>query len=153
VRITAWRIVEARYAAGAFGGEGSRRFGGRWNSEGTAVVYTAGSQALAVLEMLVHLVEDDFLSPYRLIPVTFDERIVSEIELRSLPRGWRRRSTPRAVRAIGDKWVASGTSAVLRVPSVLVPDESNYVLNVRHPDFAKVTIGRPQPYRFDPRLR
>lgn len=138
--LSAWRIVNARYVATAFQGEGARRFGGRWNSKGTPIIYTAGSQALAVLEMLVHLEAADLLSHYRLIPVTFDESLVKVLEPRSLPANWRRRPTPRSARAIGDEWVASNASAVLRVPSVVVPSESNYLLNVMHPDFPRLCL-------------
>jgi RES domain-containing protein len=151
--LTAWRIVKARYAASAFRGEGARRFGGRWNSKGTPIVYTAGSQALAVLEMLVHLEAADLLSHYRLIPVTFDESLVKVLEPRSLPANWGRRPTPISARAIGDEWALSNASAVLRVPSVVVPSESNYLLNVMHPDFPRIKVGTPQAYRFDRRLK
>ena len=151
--ITAWRIVKAKHLAGAFSGEGSRRFGGRWNSKGTAVVYTASSQALAVLEMLVHLETEDLLKHYRLIPATFDSRLVTTLDSKDLPPRWKRRPTPTAVRATGDAWVASARSPVLKVPSVVVPGESNYLLNVAHPDSRRIVIGKPQPYQFDRRLR
>lgn len=152
-RLTAWRIVKARYAATAFDGEGARRFGGRWNSKGVPVIYAAGSQALAVLELLVHLESSDLLKHYGLIPVTFDEALVEALDPRSLPANGRRRPTPAAVRALGDAWVASGRSAVLRVPSAVVPGEHNYLINPLHDDFARLTIGTPQPYRFDRRLK
>lgn len=151
--LTAWRIVKAKYAATAFDGEAARRFGGRWNSKGTAMVYTAGSQALAVLEVLVHLEDSDLLKHYRLIPVTFHEAMVKVLDVKALPANWKRRPTPARVRAIGDAWVAAGESVVVRVPSVVVPGEGNYLLNPLHRDFAKLVIGKPQPYRFDPRLK
>ncbi len=116
------------------------------------MVYTAGSQALAVLELLVHLEDSELLQHYRLIPVTFDESLIKVLNLKTLPPNWNRRPTPASVRAIGDAWVAAGESAVLQIPSVVVPAENNYLLNPAHPDFAKVSIGKPQPYRFDPRL-
>jgi RES domain-containing protein len=72
----AWRIVKPRHTATAFTGEGSRRFGGRWNSKGTAVVYTAGSAALAALEVLVHLDAHDVLQSWQLLRITFDEALV-----------------------------------------------------------------------------
>lgn len=151
--ITAWRIVKSRLAANAFDGEGARRLGGRWNSKGTPMVYTAGSQALAVLELLVHLDDHDLLKHYRLIPVTFAEAMVKVLDPRVLPSNWKRRPTPSSVRAIGDAWVAAAESAVLRVPSVVVPAESNYLLNPHHADFARLAIGKPQPFRFDRRLK
>ena len=116
------------------------------------MVYAAGSQALAVLEMLVHLAASDVLKHYCLIPVTFDEAVVKALDPKTLPANWKRRPAPAAVRAIGDAWVASGQSAVLRVPSVIVPGESNYLLNPTHPGFGRLAIGKPQPFRLDPRL-
>jgi RES domain-containing protein len=153
LKITAWRIVKAAFATRAFDGEGARRFGGRWNSRGTAMVYTAGSQALAVLEMLVHLDASELLKHYRLIPATFDETLVEVLNSKTLPPTWRRRPSPAAVRALGDRWVASAGSLVLRVPSAIVPDESNYLINIRHADFRKLLIGKPQAFRLDSRLR
>lgn len=152
MKITAWRIVKAKFAARAFDGEGARRFGGRWNNRGTAMVYTAGSRALAVLEMLVHLEASELLRHYRLIPVTFDQHVVNVLDRKILPANWRRRPPPASVRAIGDDWIASTKSVVLRVPSVIVPDENNYLINVSHPQFGKLVIGSPRPFRFDPRL-
>jgi RES domain-containing protein len=151
--ITAWRIVKAKHAAAAFDGAGARRFGGRWNSRGVPMVYTAGSQSLAVLETLVHLEASDLLRHYRLIPVTCDDRMVRLLDPGTLPSNWNLRPTPASIRAIGDEWVMSGKSVVLQVPSVVVPGESNYLINIAHPDFGKFTIGKPQPYRFDPRLK
>jgi RES domain-containing protein len=151
--ITAWRITRATQGATAFSGHGARRFGGRWNSKGTAIVYTASSQALAVLEMLVHLDDSDLLKVYRLIPVTFDDAAVTVLDPKTLPVGWNRGLVPASVRAIGDAWVTSQQSVALRVPSVVVPGENNFLLNIAHPDFTKLIIGKPQSYRFDPRLR
>jgi RES domain-containing protein len=145
--------VKAKYQATAFDGEGARRFGGRWNTRGIRLTYTAGSQALAVLEMLVHLKSADILKHYRLIPVTFDQVLIRNLDVRKLPISWRRRPAPAAIRALGDAWVAEGKSVVLQVPSVIVPGESNYLINVVHPDFLKLQIGRALTYRFDPRLK
>jgi RES domain-containing protein len=151
--ITAWRIVQTAFVARAFDGEGARRFGGRWNRKGTAVVYTAGSQALAVLEMLVHLKPTDLVRTYKIIPIRFAEALVTRMDTAALPKLWRRSPSPRTVQEIGDNWVSSAASLVMQVPSAIVPGESNYLLNVRHPDFPKLVIGRPLPYRYDPRFR
>ena len=153
MNVTAWRIVKTRFAGTAFDGEGARRFGGRWNSKGTPMIYAAGSRALAVLEMLVHLENTDLLKHYRLIPVTFDRTLVKRLDPKALPSNWKRRPAPAGARAVGDAWAAAGESAVLEVPSVVVPGETNFLLNPRHPDFAEILIGAPEPYRLDPRLR
>jgi len=152
VTVAAWRIAKRKHARAAFTGEGARLFGGRWNSPGTAVVYTAESQSLAALEMLVHLESLDLLENYMLLEVRIDESLVAAVELSQLPKNWRADPPPAKVMAIGDAWVAGGISAALRVPSVLVPSESDFLLNPRHEGFHKLQIGKPLPFRFDPRL-
>lgn len=150
--IHAWRIVKARHAAQAFSGEGARQSGGRWNSPGVAVVYAAGSASLAMLEVLVHLQSQELLKKYVLFEVTFDESLLTTIDLKSLPRTWRRSPPPTAAQHVGDQWITGGASAVLRVPSTIVLGEWNYLLNPAHKDFSSIAIGPRQPARFDPRL-
>jgi RES domain-containing protein len=149
----AWRIVDAAYAAGAFRGDGARRFGGRWNSKGVPVVYTAQSRALAALELLVHLEADAMLRHYRLIGVAFEEAMVKRLDMARLPANWKRAGARRSLRELGDRWVASRESLVLQVPSALIPGECNFLLNVLHSDFPKLVIGRPETFRFDSRFR
>ncbi len=150
--VRAWRIVKAKHAAAAFTGEGARLAGGRWNSPGTPVVYLSGSASLAMLETLVHLQSRELLKRYVLFEALFDERLVTAIEGKALPRTWRGSPPPAAVQRIGDDWFAQCRSAVLRVPSVIVPGEWNYLLNPSHPEFAAITIGPKTPVRLDPRL-
>jgi RES domain-containing protein len=152
VTLTAWRIYKKRYASTAFTGEGAKIFGGRWNSPGHGVIYLAQSQALAALEMLVHLEAADALRHYLVCPVTFDESLVSVIDAKTLPANWRRDPAPAKLHMIGDEWIESKPSAVLQVPSAIVPHERNFLLNPAHPDFVKVGIGKGQPFRFDRRL-
>lgn len=151
--VVAWRIVKRRFARQAFTGEGARRFGGRWNSPGQAVVYTADSQALAALEILVHLDSENLLRKYVAIPVTIGEDLISIPDIAKLPKNWKAFPAPRATRILGDQWVFSRESAVLRVPSVVIPDESNYLLNPLHEDFKKLIIGAPKLFRYDWRLK
>ncbi|HPM84963.1 MAG TPA: RES family NAD+ phosphorylase [Candidatus Anammoximicrobium sp.] len=150
--VTAWRIFKPKHAAAAFTGEGARLYGGRWNSKGTAVVYAAGSAALAALELLVHLAPQRMLELYQLCDVTFDEKIVKQVSHADLPANWRSDPAPQALKEIGDLWIASQTSAALRVPSAVIDTESNYLLNPAHPDFSRIQIGRARPFRLDPRL-
>jgi RES domain-containing protein len=116
------------------------------------MVYTAQSQSLAALEMLVHLDSPELLNRYVLFQVSIDPVHVEDLDPTTLPRNWKADPAPARVRAIGDDWVASGASAVLRVPSTLVPGESNFLLNPRHKDFAGLRIGKALPFQFDPRL-
>jgi RES domain-containing protein len=139
--IRAWRITKARHAATAFSGSGAKTNAGRWNSLGMAMVYCAGSMSLALLEMLVHLEALELMKRYVSFPVTFDDSLVTAVNRTKLPRNWRSSPIAASVQAIGDQWIADGTSAVLQVPSSIVPSEWNYLLNPAHPDFAKIAIG------------
>jgi len=150
---TGWRIVKTARLATAFDGEGARLHGGRWNSPGTALVYTAESQALAALELLVHLQSSQLLLSYSAVPASFDAKSVEAVDPGRLPRGWRRYPASPALQQIGDHWAAELRSAVLQVPSAIVPDERNFLLNPAHPDFRKIRIGPPAPFAYDARLR
>ena len=150
--LSVWRITKKKDAGSAFTGEGARLYGGRWNTPGTALVYAAQSQALAVLEMLVHLDSTRILKAYLLFEVSVPEPIVQHIDLTALPKNWKADPPPIGVRALGDTWAASGSAAVLQVPSVIVPGESNFLLNPHHPDFRRLHIGKPISFQFDPRL-
>ena len=150
---TSWRIVKAALAATAMDGEGARINGGRWNSPGTAVVYTSQSRSLAVLEILAHVQSSEILLSYVTIPVSFPDSLVEVIDPADLPEDWRENPAPSALKEIGDRWTAAKRSAVLQIPSAIVPDEHNFVLDPRHPDFASVVVGEPTGFRIDPRLK
>ncbi len=150
--MVAWRIVGARYQDDAFSGEGARLRAGRWNSKGTTMVYTAGSIALASIEMVVNLPGPMLLEEFFRIPVPIPPNLIIDQPLDKLPGDWNSRPVSPAIKAIGDRWIKKRKSVVLKVPSVVVPEEYNYLLNPNHPDFEKITIGTPIQYRFDPRL-
>jgi RES domain-containing protein len=151
--VTVSRIVKAKYASSAFDGEGARINGGRWNSPGNPVVYTASSAALAVLEMLVHLGKATVLPSYVLASCTFDRGLVSRLNRATLPPNWRSYPAPPELQRMGDLWLKRQKSAVLEVPSVIIDTESNYLLNPNHPDFVQVTIeAAPRAFEFDLRL-
>jgi RES domain-containing protein len=150
--LTAWRIVTARHAATAFDGEGARRYGGRWNSPGVAVVYAAGTRSLAALEMVVHLGPGMRHARFVLIGCRFPDGLVERVDVATLPRDWRQSPPPAALAAIGDAWASRGSSAVLAVPSALVPEETNYLINPRHADAAAIEVGQAEPFTVDGRL-
>ena len=150
--ITAWRLVKARYAAGAFDGEGARLHGGRWNSPGTRIAYASDSIALAALEVLAHLQSTAVLHAYSLAALRFPEESVEVLATKALAARWRRFPSPPENHAIGDRWVAEGRSLILRVPSAIIPSAANFLINPSHPEFGKVVIGRPERFAFDPRL-
>ncbi len=150
--IRAWRLVKSRHAATAFDGEGAWLHGARWNSPGTRVAYASENMALAVLEVLVHLQSSATLDSYSCVGVRFPPEIIEDLDLSAIPARWRRYPAPRASQAIGDAWVRELRSAVLRVPSVIVPSADNFLLNPAHADSTKVVVEPPAPFEFDPRL-
>lgn len=147
----AWRLTKTKHLATAWDGEGAKRIGGRWNSVGTAVVYTSGTLSLALTETLVHL-PGGVLPAFTAIPVEFGESLVTDLAPSGMPTDWSSTPPAASTQTIGDKWVTAGTSAVLKVPSVIVPQEFNYILNPNHADSASLRIGIPIPFPFDPRL-
>lgn len=144
--IQAWRIVKARFADDAFSGEGSRIHGGRWNSPQQRVVYTASSLSLATLELLVQLRKKERAREYVVLNCWFPEAIMEEVERSLLPQDWRAYPSPPALQQIGNAWLLSRSSAVLRVPSAVVEEETNYLLNPEHDDFRSIDIGLPRPF-------
>jgi RES domain-containing protein len=150
--VTAWRIVKRKHVKNAFSGDGARLFGGRWNNPGVPLIYTATSQSLAALEILVHLEAPELLEKYVLLGVEVEDSLIVDVDQSRLPKNWRANPAPPGVRAIGDEWVASRLSAVLRVPSVIVPSERNLLLNPLHRDFARLKMVNSSTFRFDPRL-
>jgi RES domain-containing protein len=129
-------------------------FGGRWNHRGTAVVYTSSTLSLAAMELLVHLDDEDLATDYvgiaADIPASVD---IARLRDTDLPRDWRAYPRPQALADLGSRWAAAREAAVLAVPSAVIPQELNYLLNPLHPHFKRIQIGRPEPFSFDPRLR
>lgn len=150
--LTVWRICAARWAENAFDGEGARRFGGRWSSRGTSLVYCSESRALAMLEVLAHVDAPELLAhtEWVLVSARVPESLVERPA--RFPLNWREFPAPAETRRFGDDWAADGSSAALRVPSAVVPGEFNYLLNPAHPDFAQISRGRPERFAFDSRL-
>lgn len=146
-----WRLCKREHAA--FDGDGARRAGGRWNRRGTPMVYTSESLSLAAIEILVHC--DPGLLPHDLVAVSADipdSVKIERLELSTLPRDWRRLPAPEALARIGSAWADSERTLVLSVPSAVVPRERNYLLNPKHPEFAKIRRGTPEQFSLDPRL-
>lgn len=150
--LTAWRILKAKRAQTAFDGEGARLLGGRWNSQGLHVVYTAQSIALAALEILAHLNLGAALEEYVTISCSFDTRLVEHLDRSRLPVDWRRYPPPPTLQSIGNEWLKSDSTPILEVPSALIPSESIYLLNPLHPRFKSIRVATPEPFRFDLRL-
>jgi len=150
--ISVWRITKQKHAKNAFTGEGAKLYGGRWNSRGNLVVYTAESRALALAEILVHLESAGVLSRYVVFQVEIDESYIAHLDRRDLPKNWRAEPAPKRLKTLGDEWLDSDESAVLRVPSAIVVGEFNYLLNPLHPDSSKLRIHGAERFSVDKRL-
>jgi RES domain-containing protein len=151
--IRVWRICARRLARHAFRGEGARLHGGRWNPPGIAVVYTASTLSLAALELFVNLDPRDAPAGIVAIPADIPASVrIESVDRALLPRRWRSYPAPDALQAMGAAWIARGETAVLSVPSAVIPEERNYLLNPAHRHFHLIRIGRPQAFQFDTRM-
>lgn len=140
-----WRIVDARHVDAAFSGEGSLGHPARWHSGRLPIVYTATTQALAALEVLVHVDDRRQLRFFRLIPCDVDDDLVTPLP-DDLPRGWHRSRGTAETRAFGDRWLESGSSYGLAVPSALVKGV-NVLLNPRHAGHGRLDVGEVEEVR------
>jgi len=151
-----WRICGQKFAADAFSGEGPRLFSGRWNPKGVPMVYTSAHLSLAAMEVFVHLEirtePDDLMAVSAVLPVHEPTLLLQGEKLvKELPSNWR--SLENAIlQRIGANWVNTRTSLALMVPSAVIDSEWNVLINPQHPDAARIEIGKPKPFRFDPRM-
>ena len=146
-----WRLTRVAHAA--LDGEGARLHGARWSSPGHPVVYAASHLSLAALEYLVHIDPED--APDDLVALRLDVpdgATETVCEATALPAGWRETPPPPRCQAIGDEWAGRGEHLLLRIPSVLVPEETNVLLNPAHAEAASVRVSWSRPFAYDVRL-
>ena len=146
-----WRICS--HSNTTLSGAGGIHASGRWHRIGTPVVYCASSPSLAALEVLVHIDRRHAPDDLRLLVIEIpDDLQIEDVEPVSLPRGWEQIPAPAQLQALGSEWLGSLRSAVLRVPSALLPVERNFLLNPRHPDATRIRVVADQAFAFDRRL-
>jgi RES domain-containing protein len=138
---TVWRICRRPFAD--LSGDGARLYGGRWNAPGRPLIYAAETAALAVLEVRVHLDLDWDMLPDDYVLVAIDTAAIVAETIRE---------PPDHPRAIGEAWIESRRSALLCVPSWIVPESYNVLINPTHPDALSIQLGPVRPFRFDRRL-
>jgi RES domain-containing protein len=153
---TVWRIATDTkgYEADDLSGAGATDTGGRWNAVGDALVYTSETRALACLETVVHLNAGGLPLNRYLVSVTIPVAVWSEARTEtpgSLPVGWDADPASRASIQFGSAWIRSVASALLRVPSVIVPDEYNVLINPLHPDSGAIIAVKIRKWLYDPR--
>jgi len=143
-----WRLASGRYPL--LDGEGARRAGGRWNSAGHAAVYTSESPALCLAEALVHL-PGTLPRGYESFKIFVPDDAIEVLDITSLIKGWQ--NNLMFTRDLGDQWLTARRSLALAVPSVLLPESRNIVLNSTHARANDLRLIDQQPFSFDPRLR
>ena len=148
-----WRLCGALRAKDSASGEGGVHTSGRWHLRGTRIVYTSATLSLAALEVLVHA--NRAFAPPDLVAVEVEvptSLAIERVPLSRLPVEWDADPAPSILQEIGSRWAASRRSAVLAVPSAVIPLENNYLLNPAHPQFSRVRIVGRTPFSFDARL-
>ena len=151
-----FRIEREKYLNSALSGIGaSLSEGFRWNSLSTRIVYTAESRALAILEVSVHLdLQEDLPTDRYLITLEIpDEVEILELDQIDLPLNWDAKPPIVETQLIGDDFVNQQTAAVLKVPSAIIPEEFNYLINPLHRDAQKIKITASKQLLFDTRLK
>lgn len=147
-----FRLAKEKYCL-SLSGKGAEKSGGRWNSRGTAIVYTSDSRALCTTEIAVHLPLGLMPENYNIVTIEIPDSVaITEIKLDQLPVNWNSIPHPGSTQIIGDKFVKQNKNAVLKVPSAVVPGDFNYLLNPNHIDFDKITILNSADFGFDERL-
>lgn len=144
-----YRFAALRYSHD-LSGEGAKLFGGRWNSKGIPVVYASLTVSLSLLEMLIHSSSYDEIKSNMLVSIEVPGSAADKIAAPGLTKNWQ--SDIEYCRYIGDAWLLSKKSLLMKVPSVIIPDEYNMLINPAHPSFKKITIASVKKFHFDTRM-
>jgi RES domain-containing protein len=145
-----YRIKLAKYAGSLFASGRAAR----WNPNDIKMIYTASSRALACLENAVHRDQIGLKQLFSVMTIECPGELVTEaILLNELPRGWSDYDKMFATQRIGERWISENRTAVLQVPSSIIEEEVNYLLNPLHPDFKKIKVVKTQPFVFDSRIK
>lgn len=147
-----YRIALVKHARD-LSGKGARLTGGRWNAKETAVIYTSESRSLAAMEYLVHVSLTNIPPKIKVVTIGIPETIVpKQINPSDLPKHWRKSPAPFLLGDIGTQWASSMESLLLRVPSAVVMNEFNILINPIHPDMKSVKILDVESFIYDERL-
>jgi RES domain-containing protein len=145
-----YRISRAVYAD--LSGNGSRLYGGRWNSEGKPMVYLASSRSLAVLEALAHLSPTNIPDDLCMMIVDVPDDSIADLDIKSLPAYWNDFPEQNILKQMGNRFLAERKALLLKVPSAIVNEEYNYLLNPLHPKAIEAKVVSQKRFGFDARL-
>lgn len=147
-----FRLSRAKYA-NQLNGKGAAKSGNRWNSKGTEIIYTAESRALAMAEVAVHLQLTNLPQDFVMLEIEIPENlVVGEIDTSDLDDNWSDNPPHLNSQKLGDLFIQSGATCILRVPSAIVPGDFNYLMNPHHPNFPSIYLHKIVKFPFDNRL-
>jgi len=148
-----YRLCREKYAH-SLSGKGAALSNNRWNSKGFEIIYTAESRALALAEILVHLSLQMLPQDYQVLEIEIpDDLAIQELKAEDLPSNWRDNPAPPDTRLLGDQFLKSGKTAIMRVPSAVVAGDYNILINPQHKSFKSVKIKSISPFPIDIRLK
>lgn len=148
-----YRILRRAYARNPLDGEGAFRYGGRWSSPGTWLAYTSEHLSLAMVEYFMHLDPVDPPADLGVVTAEIPDSVSrNTIQSRQLPANWRQTPAPPSLAAFGDAFARELRAAVLVAPSAVSPEEHNLLVNPLHPEFNRIRVLKPKPFRYDPRF-
>jgi RES domain-containing protein len=147
-----YRLCRQAYA-NDLSGYGAKISGGRWNSKGVAALYTSASRALCAIEIVVHVPAGIIPKDYFMVSISIpDNETIDILNPKNLPSTWNNNPISGSTQRIGNSFLAEQKALVLKVPSAIIKDEWNYIINPMHPGFKKVKIVNTEPFSFDTRL-
>ena len=146
-----YRITRCNYIKD-FSGTGAATHPGRWNSKGVRMLYTAQSASLATLETVVHIAGLKLTAPYCMIVLEIPDTLITSVDIKTLPTNWSDFPAPDILKNTGDRFIKANKYLALKVPSAVVPEDFNYLINPLHKSFGDIKIVRQRTITFDGRL-
>lgn len=145
-----YRISKCKYIDD-LSGTGSATFAGRWHSKGTHILYTAATPSLALLESVAHMAKV-LLDGYCMITLDIPTDTIQELQIQTLQENWQQNPSPDSLKVFGNLFILKNEGLALKVPSVIMPEDSNYLINPNHKDFKKVKVLAKRNLFIDNRL-
>lgn len=147
-----YRIGRTKYATDLTG-EGARLYGGRWNHKLTPCLYTSESRSLAILEYTVNINIDDIPRALSITALEISHKKLLELSIAELPGNWQEVPAPASTKDFGTKLLKELKYAVLKIPSAIIPDEYDYLLNPLHAESSKFSVVNVQDFIYDVRIK
>ncbi|AXT58853.1 RES domain-containing protein [Aquimarina sp. AD10] len=146
-----YRIAKQKYIKDLTG-IGAKSVGGRWNPKGVALLYTSTTASLSALEVLAHLPAAYFPDDMAMATIEIPDKLITSVAVDQLPEDWNKVPVPMNVQNFSIQWIEENKFLGLLIPSIIIPNENNLLINPIHPDFNKLKLINVAPFFFDDRL-